>query len=101
MQKLYLLIGLLGFFHLRAKDAVSFELKNNTLHSIYLEIPGVMNPRFSPMSVSGVILEEGQEIFFFHAGERHLLLKVDASYAGSRIVVNKRIKARKKILGLN
>lgn len=52
MKKLMLLF-LLSMGIATAK-AVPFMLYNSGLSSIALEIPGVMNPNLSPLSVSGV-----------------------------------------------
>ena len=58
---------------------VSFTLRNETLKSIPLVIPGVMNPNLSPQSNSGVRLKIGQEIKYKKGGRAHLLLVVDHS----------------------
>ena len=81
-------------------DSIPFSLKNNTPKSIYLLIPGVMNPNISPFSWSGVDLEEGQKIYFVFRGEEYVLLEVDETLRDKRISVNKLIKKRKKELGL-
>ncbi len=79
---------------------VPFTLRNNSGKSIFLKIPGVMNPNLSPMSNSGVDLAVGQKIFFFHKGKKYLLLEVDKSFEGKTIKVNELIKERKKELNL-
>jgi hypothetical protein len=81
-------------------DAIPFTLHNSGLKSIYLEIPGVMNPNLSPLSNSGVDLCEGQKIYFFYKETRYLLLEVDEELTDEKINVRKRIKNRKKELGL-
>ena len=48
---------------------VSITLRNETLKSIPLIIPGVMNPNLSPQSNSGVRLKIGQEIKYKKAAE--------------------------------
>lgn len=58
---------------------ISFTLRNETLKSIPLVIPGVMNPNLSPQSNSGVRLKIGQEIKYKKGGRAHLLLVVDHS----------------------
>jgi len=50
------------------KIVVSFTLRNSSLKSIPLKIPGVMNPNLSPDSNSVVSLKIGQKIFFRHKG---------------------------------
>lgn len=80
---------------------ISFTLANNSLRSIPLIIPGVMNPNLSPRSKSGVDLAVGQEIFFKTKGKRQILLIVDENIEEGAIVdVGKLLKERKKELGL-
>ncbi len=82
--------------------SVSFILRNNTAKSIPLIIPSVMNPNLSPFSNSGVNLEVGQEILFRANGKRQVLLVVDENIQpGEKIDVAKRIKERKKELGIS
>lgn len=87
-------------------QAVPFVLKNNSLRSIPLEIPGVMNPNLSPVSISNVDLAVGQKIYFFSDGKkgafkkRYLLLEVTEELAGKQLPVEKLINDRKKELGL-
>lgn len=76
-------------------QSVSFKLKNTGVKSIPLIIPGVMNPNLSPMSWSGVNLKIGQKVFFRYRGKRQVLFKVDESYEGQKVNVNKLIKKRK------
>ncbi len=86
---------------LNKKEKKSFTLRNNSLKSIPLIIPGVMNPNLSPMSNSGVTLRIGQNIYFKVKRKKYLLLTVDEQIEnGSTIIVNQLIKARKKELGL-
>lgn len=82
------------------KPSASFVLKNETLKSIPLVIPGVMNPNLSPMSYSGVTLEEGQEIFFLEDKKRYLLLEVSTDLNGDTLYVNELIQKRRVELGL-
>lgn len=64
--------------------SVAFTLRNSSLRSIPLRIPGVMNPNLSPMSKSGVSLEFGQEIIY----KRKVILVVGPEIeAGSEIDV--------------
>ena len=56
---------------------ISFTLRNETLKSIPLIIPGVMNPNLSPRSNSGVRLKVGQEINYRKGGRTRTLLTVD------------------------
>lgn len=83
------------------KPVASFVLKNETLRSIPLVIPGVMNPNLSPMSYSGVTLEEGQEICFLDKKKRYLLLEVSTDLNGDTLFVQELIDKRRAELGLN
>lgn len=58
-------------------DGVSFTLRNNTLKSIPLVIPSVMNPNLSPKSNSGVYLRYGQKVYLRRGVSKKLILKVD------------------------
>ena len=79
-------------------ESVSFTLRNNSLKSIPLQIPGVMNPNLSPMSNSGVSLKIGQKILFKYRGKKHLLLKVTKDLENQVVMVDKLLKKRKKEL---
>jgi hypothetical protein len=96
---LLLLAFCLGGIALQAQS-VSFTLRNNSLSSIPLKIPGVMNPNLSPMSNSGVSLEVGQKIYFQHRGRKKLLLEVTTELEGTKVIVNEEIKRRKEELDL-
>lgn len=89
------------FLTLSPANSVTFTLRNNTLSSIPLEIPGVMNPNLSPMSNSGVTLEIGQKVYYFPKdkkanGKRALLLEVDESLNGKTLFVNELIRELEK-----
>lgn len=58
-------------------DGVSFTLRNNTLKSIPLIIPSVMNPNLSPKSNSGVYLKYGQKVYLRKGASKKLILTVD------------------------
>jgi len=92
-----ILIAAAFFFSLET-FAVPFTLRNNSLKSIPLEIPGVMNPNLSPMSKSMVDLCVGQEIFFDYNGERTLLLTVTEDLKNQKLNVSRLISQRKKEL---
>ncbi len=80
------------------KDYASFVLHNETLTSIPLSIPGVMNPNLTPLGYSGVSLALGQEVFFMEKKKKYLLLTVDASLEGDTLEVGQLIKTRKQEL---
>ena len=83
------------------RQKVSFYLTNESLKSIPLIIPDVMNPNLSPKSSSGVTLRMGQKIYFKKKLKRYLLLEVtDAIADGQQIEVSQLINKRKKELGL-
>ena len=74
------------------EEYIRFTLRNETLRSIPLIIPGVMNPNLSPQSNSGVRLKVGQEIKYKKGGRAHLLLVVDDSIKeGDVLFVGERI----------
>ncbi len=75
--------------------AVDLTFRNNSLKSIPLEIPGVMNPNLSPLSNSGVGLEKGQKIYFKFQGKRTLLLEITDQKDGDIILIDEVVKARK------
>lgn len=79
--------------------AVDLTFRNNSLKSIPLEIPGVMNPNLSPLSNSGVDLEKGQKIYFKYQGKRTLLLEITNQKDGDIILIDEVIKARIAELG--
>ena len=78
------------------KESVSFTLRNNSLKSIPLLIPGVMNPNLSPKSNSGVTLKIGQEVLFRYKGKKRVLLVVDNKLEGQTIEVSKLLKEKKQ-----
>ena len=66
----------------------AFYLENNTAQSLPLSIPGVVSPKLSPFSRSGVNLPNGQKIYLNFKGEKILILTVTDSIAhGTRIDV--------------
>ena len=65
---------------------VSFKLRNETLKSIPLIIPGVMNPNLSPQSNSGVRLKMGQEIKYRKGLSTRILLTVDETIKEGEVV---------------
>lgn len=88
-------------FGQKETNAIDFTFKNNSLKSIPLIIPGVMNPNLSPYSSSGVGLKMGQEVYFKNNGKKYILLVVDeTNYKGQVLVINELIKTRKKELKL-
>lgn len=66
----------------------AFYLENNTAQSLPLSIPGVVSPKLSPFSRSGVNLSNGQKIYLNFKGDKILILTVNDSIAhGTRIDV--------------
>lgn len=78
--------------------AIPFTLRNNSLKSIPLKIPGVMNPNLSPMSNSGVDLKVGQKVFCFIDGKKVLLLTVTEDLKDKTLEVDELIRERRKEL---
>ncbi len=71
----------------------AFYLENNTAQVLPLRIPGVMSPKLSPFSRSGVDLPNGQKIYLDFKGNQILILTVtDSITHGSRIDVAKLIE---------
>jgi hypothetical protein len=97
--KVLSLLLFLGFLAISVQ-AIPFTLHNNTLKSIPLSIPGVMNPNLSPMSNSGVDLAVGQKVYFFVKKKKILLLEVTKDLEGKTLSVGDLIMKRKKELGL-
>ncbi|MGB6035508.1 MAG: hypothetical protein WBG42_04520 [Cryomorphaceae bacterium] len=92
------LITLLALFLAINLVAVPFTLRNNSLKSIPLKIPGVMNPNLSPMSNSGVDLKVGQKVFCFIDGKKVLLLTVTEDLKGQTLKVDELIREKRKEL---
>lgn len=80
---------------------INFTLRNETLKSIPLIIPGVMNPNLSPVSNSGVSLKIGQEIKFRSKGRAYILLTVDDNILEGQVLkVGEILTQRKAELGI-
>jgi hypothetical protein len=79
---------------------IPLVLRNTSLVAVPLTIPGVMNPRLSPMSTSHLELNIGQKIYFKYKDKDYLLLEVDGSLEGKTLDVPKLIRERKKVLNL-
>jgi len=101
MKKIALVLVFMCSVALFASGPVPFTLRNTSMNSISLWIPGVMNPNLSPVSNSGVDLKPGQKIYFKHRGKKYLLLEVSEKQRDQTLNVPKLIKARKAELGLN
>jgi hypothetical protein len=83
------------------REYINFTLRNNTVQSIPLIIPNVMNPNLSPFSNSGVSLKVGQEILFKANGKKQVLLVVSKSIKDGEVLdVAAVLKERKKQLRL-
>ena len=89
-----LFVFLIGFSI--SSFAIPFTLRNNSLKSIYLKIPGYMNPNLSPMSNSGVDMEVGQKVYFFIKKKKYLLFEVTDDMEGKKLIVNEIIQKRIK-----
>ena len=101
MKTLFLFLSLSLAFAVSKFDGVPFTLKNTSLVSIPLEIPGVMNPNLNPLSTSGVTLDIGQKVFFKYKKKRFLLLEVNSDLKGQTLDVPMLIRERKKELKLS
>ena len=82
---------------------IPMTFHNGSFVSIYLSIPGVMNPNLSPKSNSGVSLDAGQVVYFFPKGKngkKEILFTVAPTWKKDTILqIDKIVKTRKKALG--
>ena len=82
---------------------IPMKFHNGSFGSIYLSIPGVMNPNFSPKSNSGVSLDAGQEVYFFpngKKGKKEVLFVVGPTWKKDTILqIDEIVRERKKSLG--
>lgn len=102
LKRVLLVAMLFTFFAFKNKitaQYVPMTFQNGSLKSIFLEIPGVMNPNLSPMSNSGVSLKIGQKVFFYpkgKKGKKELLFVVDSSIKKDTVLrIDEMIKGRK------
>jgi hypothetical protein len=77
-MKLIVLYAILLTSKVYTDTYYDFNFRNNSIKSVPLLIPGVMNPNLSPMSTSGISLKDGQEVFFFHNKRKYILLTVSS-----------------------
>ncbi len=82
---------------------IPMTFHNGSFSSIYLSIPGVMNPNLSPKSNSGVSLDAGQVVYFFpngKKGKKEVLFVVSPNWKKDTILqVDEIIRFRIKSLG--
>lgn len=82
---------------------IPMKFHNGSFGSIYLSIPGVMNPNLSPKSNSGVSLDAGQVVYFFpngKKGKKELLFVVGPTWKKDTILeIDEIVGLRKKSLG--
>ena len=81
---------------------IPMTFHNGSFFSIYLSIPGVMNPNLFPKSNSVVSLDAGQVVYFFpngKNGKKEVLFTVGATWGKDTILqIDEIIKVRKKAL---
>ncbi|MHA8091124.1 hypothetical protein V7S78_01280 [Aquirufa regiilacus] len=81
---------------------IPMTFHNGSFFSIYLSIPGVMNPNLLPKSNSGVSLDAGQVVYFFpdgKNGKKEILFTVNSSWKRDTILqIDEIIKVRNKAL---
>jgi hypothetical protein len=84
---------------------IPMTFHNGSFFSIYLNIPGVMNPNLLPKSNSGVSLDVGQVVYFFpngKNGKKQILFTVSPNWKSDTILqIDDMIKAPKKSIGYN
>jgi hypothetical protein len=81
---------------------IPMTFHNGSFFSIYLNIPGVMNPNLLPKSNSGVSLDAGQVVYFFpngKNGKKEILFSVNSTWNKDTILqIDEIVKVRKKAL---
>jgi len=101
MKKITILFLVFAPFLAFAQN-IPMTFHNGSFFSIYLSIPGVMNPNLFPKSNSGVSLDAGQVVYFFpngKNGKKEILFTVNFSWKRDTILqIDKIIKVRKKEL---
>jgi hypothetical protein len=104
MKKIALLFLVFAPF-LAFTQTIPMTFRNGSLFSIYLSIPGVMNPNLSPKSNSGVSLDAGQIVYFFPKGKngkKEILFTVGPTWKRDTVLqIDEIVKTRKKSLGIN
>jgi len=103
MKKMILLFLMFAPF-LSFGQNIPMTFHNGSFFSIYLSIPGVMNPNLFPKSNSGVSLDVGQVVYFFpngKKGKKEILFTVSRTWKKDTILqIDKIIKLRKKELNI-
>jgi hypothetical protein len=77
------------------REAVGLTIRNAGLLSLRIDIPGVMQANFSPMSDSGATLQRGQELYFQYRGKRTLLTRIDTQKPGDVLLINEIVAKRR------
>ena len=67
-------------------QTAGFYLVNSTAQTLPILIPGIMNPKLTPFSQSGVDLPWGQKIFLKTPGENLLLLTVSDTITDGSLI---------------
>ncbi len=102
MKKIIILLLAFAPF-LAFTQNIPMTFHNGSFSSIYLNIPGIMNPNLSPKSNSGVSLDVGQVVYFFPKGKnnkKEILFIVSPTWKEDTIIqIDEIIKKRKKDLG--
>jgi hypothetical protein len=102
MKKIILLFLAFAPF-LAFTQNIPMTFHNGSFSSIYLSIPGVMNPNLSPKSNSRVSLDAGQIVYFFpkgKKGKKEILFTVSPTWKKDTILqIDEIVKTRKKSLG--
>jgi hypothetical protein len=99
---LFFVTALISIYSCHAQN-IPMKFHNGSFGSIYLNIPGVMNPNLSPKSNSGVSLDAGQVVYFFpngKKGRKEVLFVVDPNWKKDTILeIDEIVGLRKKSLG--
>lgn len=101
MKKITILFFVFAPFLAFAQN-IPMTFHNGSFFSIYLSIPGVMNPNLLPKSNSGLSLDAGQVVYFFpngKNGKKETLFTVNSSWKRDTILqIDVMIKGHKKAL---
>lgn len=101
-NKLFTAFVLTISFQTSAQKSINFTFHNESLQSIPLVIPSVMNPNLNPMSNSGISLDIGQVVYYFPNGtkeKKEVLFVVDESFQNGQVLeIDELIDEKRKSL---
>jgi hypothetical protein len=77
---------------------ISLKIRNTSLFPVAVDIPGLMQANFLPLSTSGASVPVGQELYFKFEGERTLLTRIEGTERVQEIVINEVVAKRRAAL---